>query len=365
MSKNSSKSPVTGRRRIAKYRKQASAIRQRLAAELTELALTLTPPESGPILVRTIPGSSYSYAGEEYTVTPEQVETFGLELVKKGILKSVISDGDTALLFVPTRQGMILLTRGSSRVWETPKAVFTYDVSTRQKPVIKDEAASLALTIPSASVKPKSAELPAGVRGIKIDVSRAIQNIDTVDPLKLIALWENAHRILEDEDKKAQHAEIRAAVLAIETEWKRRNDSGDPDQYFEWPTTHLRRGSGGQVINDAQKDGVLSKLNYHVGISQGQPEVYRRRTLAKLLEGPLPLDLPHFELDQWGPEKSAKRLKKIAYSIASFVKNAKGRNPAALDVAIKEWEADLRFLHDHYYVGRFDFPWPSTRLSEM
>ncbi|WP_085034954.1 hypothetical protein [Ensifer aridi] len=363
MNKNRSRSPVTGLRKIAKDAKQGSAIRQRLATELKELALK-APDDGRPLHIRTRPDLTYSYAGAVNRVTPAQVETFGLELVNKDILKDVAPHGEGGLLFYPTKQGLMLLTRGSNRVSEAPRAVFTNDVRTRQKPVARDKAASTTIMKPSANPKAQLIDQRRPERAIKIDVSRAIQDIETVDPSKLIAIWENAHRILVDDQKKAQHAAIRAAISAIEAEWKRRNASGEPEQYFEWPSTEVRRGGGELTINDLQKDGVLSKLNYHVGISQGQPEVYRRRTLAKAFEGPLALDLPIFEMELWGPNKSAKRLRKIAYSIATFVKNAKGRNPIALDVAIKQWEADLRFLHDRYYVGRFDFPWPSTMISD-
>lgn len=362
MNKNRSKSPVTGLRKIAKDAKQATAIRQRLAIELKELALKAND-EAEPLHIQTSPGLSYKFAGTVIRVTPVQVQTFGLELVNKDILKDVAPHSSSGLLFYPSKQGLLFITKGSSRVSEAPRVVFSNDVLTRQRPLLKDKAAFTTLVKPSAA-KRRVVDKHQPLNLVKIDVPRALQNIKSVEALKLIALWENAHRILTDDGKKAQHGEILAAISAIEAEWTRRNNSGEPEQYFDWPTTDARRGSGELVISDTQRDGLLSKLNYHVGISQGQPEVYRRRTLTMIFEKPLTLDMPLFELAQWGPEESAKRLKKIAYSIATFVKNAKGRNPEALEVAIKQWEADLRFLHDFYYVGRFDFPWPSTTLSE-
>jgi hypothetical protein len=35
-----------------------------------------------------------------------------------------------------------------------------------------------------------------------------------------------------------------------------------------------------------------------------------------------------------------------------------------MSVAIGEYEQDLEFLFETYYVGRFGFGWPSTRLDE-
>ncbi|MCC5640935.1 hypothetical protein LC593_34935 [Nostoc sp. CHAB 5844] len=360
MGKARTTSQVTGLRKLSRDPAQAAAIRACLALELKRLASQMTDVVE-PLLVKISPGYSYSFAGGVHRVTPAQVETFGLELVKKDILKDVAPFRDDALLFVPSKQGMIFLAKGNRRVWEAPKAVYTGDVLTRQKPVMKDKVAATTILKPSAAVKQK-VQVPPPSRAVRINVSRAIQNIELIEPLKLIALWENAQRILADPNKRDQHKEISAAVSAIEDEWKRRNDSGDRELFFQWPTTELRQGGGEFAVSEAQKDGVLGKLNYRVGISQGQPELYRRRTLANLFEGLITLELPRFEVEQWGSAKSAKRLRKIAYSIATFVKNAKGRNPIALDVAIKQWEADLRFLHDSYYVGRFDFPWPSTHL---
>lgn len=34
-----------------------------------------------------------------------------------------------------------------------------------------------------------------------------------------------------------------------------------------------------------------------------------------------------------------------------------------LERAIGEWEADLQFLHDAYYVGKFTFEWPETDIG--
>jgi len=57
---------------------------------------------------------------------------------------------------------------------------------------------------------------------------------------------------------------------------------------------------------------------------------------------------------QWtGP-----RLQKMANSIASFIRMAKRRSLASLGPAIRDWTEDLEYLHDNYYVGRYDFVWP-------
>lgn len=56
------------------------------------------------------------------------------------------------------------------------------------------------------------------------------------------------------------------------------------------------------------------------------------------------------------------RLKKMAESIAAFARNAKRKRTSVLDDAVVDWEADLRFLFETYYVGKFRFEWPSISL---
>ena len=58
--------------------------------------------------------------------------------------------------------------------------------------------------------------------------------------------------------------------------------------------------------------------------------------------------------------RAAARLKKMAETIAALARNAKRRNNASLDQAIRDWEHDLSFLYHTYYVGHFGFGWPST-----
>jgi hypothetical protein len=57
---------------------------------------------------------------------------------------------------------------------------------------------------------------------------------------------------------------------------------------------------------------------------------------------------------------TARRLQKLANTLASLARNAKRRRTASLDRAIHEWEQDLGFLYEKYYVGLFGFGWPAT-----
>jgi hypothetical protein len=200
-------------------------------------------------------------------------------------------------------------------------------------------------------------------QGPKIDLVRVLLNIRSMEAFDLISVWENARRILNDPRKHEQHEKVLTAIRGIEAEWARRNSSGNPDEYFDWPTTEARGGDGSLSLENVQKSGVLGQLDYHVGRTLGQPDAYRRRTLMKIFEGPIPVSLKGFEPAEWGQPGSAHRLRKMAYSIAAFTRSAKRKKLASFEEAIQHWETDLKYLHDQYYAGKFGFAWPSTQVA--
>src|SRR5262249_55120516 len=110
------------------------------------------------------------------------------------------------------------------------------------------------------------------------------------------------------------------------------------------------------------KRGYLNYLGYAVGRSGGL-EDERREVLGKAYRANrLPSFFPLDYRSEWGRPKSSARLQKMAYSIASFCRNAKRRPHDAISVAIAEWEADLDWLRVTYYDGRHQFEWPSTEV---
>lgn len=132
---------------------------------------------------------------------------------------------------------------------------------------------------------------------------------------------------------------------------------------FAWPSTQASPGVGDlPEERDWPQIGLLAYAGYNVGVN-GKPEQLRRRILAHTFERQI---LPKLESQQyileWGSACSAARLKKMAYSIAAFCKNAKRRNDSTMGTAIQEWEADLAWLKVQYYEGKFDgaFPWPKS-----
>ena len=65
-------------------------------------------------------------------------------------------------------------------------------------------------------------------------------------------------------------------------------------------------------------------------------------------------------MDAWGAPQSAARLRKMAESIAAFVRIANRRGPRRLQTACANWESDLAFLKRNFYDCRYDFPRPSS-----
>ena len=128
---------------------------------------------------------------------------------------------------------------------------------------------------------------------------------------------------------------------------------------FDWPTTVVHGGGGSELQADWLEKGFLKYLGYAVGRSGGS-EDERRNVLRKAYNAQqLPSFFPADYRGEWGRHRSSVRLQKMAYSIASFCRNAK-RRPHAMEIAINDWEADLDWLRVTYYDGHYQFKWPAT-----
>ena len=106
--------------------------------------------------------------------------------------------------------------------------------------------------------------------------------------------------------------------------------------------------------------GVLKYMGYQVG-ENGETVSTRHNVLQLVYEAPLPNIGPPDHMAEWGEPNSARRLNKIAWSIAIFCLNAK-RKSVHLETAISDWETDLAWLKATYYDGNFAFRWPDTYL---
>lgn len=132
------------------------------------------------------------------------------------------------------------------------------------------------------------------------------------------------------------------------------------EESFTWPTTTLGEGDRPNLVSSEY--GLLSYLGYRVGEGRGIPENQRHMILEiifleEILGFSSSFDRDYIE--KWGLKNSSKRLKKIADSIAYFVRSAKGKGQSHLK-AISDWESDLDWLKNKFYIGRFDhdFHWP-------
>lgn len=127
---------------------------------------------------------------------------------------------------------------------------------------------------------------------------------------------------------------------------------------FEWPSTDAPTGSGDLEI-EAPTKGLLGHLGYRVG-NDGLPEEERRAILDNVYLDDLPPVNSSDYMAEWGRPSTGPRLHKLAKSIAALTRNAKRRRTASLATSVDEWEADLEYLRAEYYVGRYDFAWPTT-----
>ena len=174
--------------------------------------------------------------------------------------------------------------------------------------------------------------------------------------------WLNCSRKLSQPSDRFPKEEVKKLREAIEKEWRRRTGPGsNPDDYFRWPSTEAPSGTGSLSDPDQWlREGLLKFLQYSVGRHQEGNETSRRALLSAIFDGDLP---PFHSADYmrgWGKPSTALRLHKMADSLAAFARNFKRQRDPRFDEAIADWESDLKYLYDTYYVGHFGFAWSSS-----
>lgn len=180
-------------------------------------------------------------------------------------------------------------------------------------------------------------------------------------PDKLVALWRNSLRILNDARQTNRHESAKRILAAVEERWSNLTLG---DEEFLWPTTEIGQSRGATRGIAFRGEGMLSYLEYRVGKTYGLSSVERQAILERVFKGKLPAVFDPTYMAEWGAPKSALRLRKMAESLAAFVRNAKRNDELKLNEAIRQWEQDLLFLYERYYVGKFGFGWPIT-TSDM
>jgi hypothetical protein len=176
-----------------------------------------------------------------------------------------------------------------------------------------------------------------------------------------VAVWRNAVDALHNPARRRLRDGARALLSALDDEWKRRGAGEErPEDWFRWPGTDANRGAG-SLTADWLDEGVLKFMGYQVGKTSDLSTPLREAILSRVFTGEIPPAFPRAYLVEWGRPSSSGRLRKMAECIASFARNAKRRSDGRLDQAIQDWEHDLQYLHDAYYIGQFRFAWPSAR----
>jgi|GEM_PF-1391342 len=254
-----------------------------------------------------------------------------------------------------TKRKTLALTRQGQSLFERPAQMIVWlgfkepEVRTRPK-------------VPPPEVYPSTRN--ARLSG-QVVVPNALKKIGDLGLDELVTMRQNANRLLSKPDQKGSHEKAQTVIDRVTAELDRRFTGEHPDDYFRWPTTEAPGGNGSLTLDKSEKEGMLAYLEYHVGRTLGHSSRIRQSTLTRVFECSLPPVFDEVYLRTWGPNGSAQRLQKMAESIAAFTRNAKHRNPDVLDEAIRQWEQDLNFLHERYYVGKFhfDFAWPTTSIS--
>jgi hypothetical protein len=180
----------------------------------------------------------------------------------------------------------------------------------------------------------------------------------------MMTMFQNRARVLSDPSRSAMHDRARRLIAAINSEWlHRRGTRIREDQYFIWQSTNTRKGHGGGLDSEAWiKEGLLQFMGYQVGMENKASQAWRERLLGEIFAcHTLPV-FPDDYIQEWSAPSSVGRLRKMAETLASLTRNARRRRDARMDSAIKDWESDLEFLYYEYYVGKFNFAWPTTKI---
>lgn len=190
---------------------------------------------------------------------------------------------------------------------------------------------------------------------------KVLELIPTMPMPKLVKLWQNCIGYLADEQYKSRWDLSRRVIDAINLEWERRQiELPLDDDYFEWPDITAFDGDG-SITGGWLKEGLLVFMGYHVGNTRGVSTNKRHRILTEVFNGAVPPVFPRSYVESWSTAASSHRLKKMAETLASFVRNAKRRRDSRFETAIDQWTIDLEYLYAEYYVGKFHFSWPRTR----
>ncbi|EOK5608506.1 hypothetical protein ACM6UC_004509 [Vibrio parahaemolyticus] len=128
---------------------------------------------------------------------------------------------------------------------------------------------------------------------------------------------------------------------------------------FRWPSTIANEADGSLPESQWPQMGMLKAVGYTVGVS-GLTVSSRLKLLKNIYCEELPYVDSKAYIAEWGSPETATRLKKMAETLAALARNAK-RKSANMEVAIRDWEHDLTWLKDEYYLKhKYSWVWPTS-----
>ena len=137
---------------------------------------------------------------------------------------------------------------------------------------------------------------------------------------------------------------------------------------LDWPSVRVVPNNSSKDSNsldlDVPRKGLLHFMGYRVGKTSTLTTVERRAILDNVFKNEIRIGglSPHY-IAEWGQPRSRQRLEKIANSIAAFSRNAQKRRNPSMSQAVADWEDDLQYLWQRYYVPLgFQFQWPYTEV---
>ena len=128
----------------------------------------------------------------------------------------------------------------------------------------------------------------------------------------------------------------------------------DGSGYFKWPITSAPKGERDLDASDWPENGLFLCVGYHAGNDGEHPKI-RRYILDCIFHNKLPSVNSDEYMSKFATPKSPQRLRKMANVLASQTTKLKHRTDADCSRAIEDYESDLEYLYDKYYVGEFNF----------
>jgi hypothetical protein len=195
------------------------------------------------------------------------------------------------------------------------------------------------------------------------DVARFAAGVSAADAGLLQVVYLNCTKTLRKESSQERRDEANQVIAIIVAEYLERREARpqrqpvDASEGFSWPTTQVRGTRRGADYFDDLGHGMLSFFEYRVG-NHGLSSDERREILDAIFEQELPPVLDPEVMGTWGEPETPERLRRMARSLAFLTRSAKLREDMDYGAAIADWEDDLDYLYDTYYVDRFDFAWP-------